>query len=269
MKNLLLIAGLMIMVFNAHAAGIDKGNGGSGSESKLVGQQAQLESVALKLRTFFLKNEATLKPMFPEFDIQVLVKKIKISDIRVVDESKLIDKHGRSRTCLNFSDSSLIECKSLEIEQLFDQPSALFVLVLHEYLGLIGAEETSPEKPTMIAGYSISKRIAPFVSKVNDYDLIIPKKVVVAKDQAENRVKVINASVDTGTTGLRSLSLFYPSEKSLIKEAKSQVEKECLVEGKTISFQSAKVFDVSHKRSCGEHGCFVTEGTVVVQYTCN
>ena len=33
----------------------------------------------------------------------------------------------------------------------------------------------------MIAGYSISKRITPFVTKVNDYDLVIPKKTEVQK----------------------------------------------------------------------------------------
>lgn len=166
----LLIMGTLLLSMNSFA-GNEKGNGGSGFESKLVGQQAQLESVALKLRSFFLKNEAALKPVFPEFDIKVLAKKIKMSDIRVVDEDKLIDKNGKDRTCLNFFNSSLIECKSSEIEQLLDQPTTVFVLVLHEYLGLIGVEETSPKNPTMIDGYKISKRIAPYVAKVSNYDL--------------------------------------------------------------------------------------------------
>lgn len=179
MKKLLILG---ILLLNVQAFASDKGNGGSGSESLLVGQQAQLESVALKLRSFFLKNETALKPIFPEFNIQDLAKKIKISDIRVVDETKLIDKYGKSRTCLNFPNSSLIECKSSGVEPLFNQPSTLFVLVLHEYLGLIGVEETSPANPTMIAGYSISKRIAPYVSKVNDYDLVIANKIADARD---------------------------------------------------------------------------------------
>lgn len=172
MKNLLLIISFLMMGINAHA-GIDKGNGGSGSESKIAGQQAQLEAVALKLRLFFLKNEAILKTEFPEFDIPTLITKMSTSDIRVVDEDNLIDKNDVSRTCLNFPDASLIQCKSSGIEPLLNQPVALFVLVFHEYLGLIGAEETSPTDPSVVAGYAISKRIAPYVTKVNGYDLVI------------------------------------------------------------------------------------------------
>lgn len=177
MKNLLLIASFFIWGLSAHA-GIDKGNGGSASESYLAGQQAQLESVALKIRIFFLKNEVDLKSQFPEIDIQKLTQKIKNSDIRVVNEDKLIDKNGKNRTCLNFPDTSLIECSSSGIEPIFDQPSTLFVLVFHEYLGLIGVEETSSANSTIIAGYSISKRLAAYVTKVNDYDLVISKDAV-------------------------------------------------------------------------------------------
>lgn len=191
----------------------EKGNGGSATESQIAAQQAQLESVALKIRTFFLSNSDKLKSVFPEFDIQVLVKKIKTSDIRVVDEDVLIDKNGISRTCLNFPDSSLIECKYTEMKELFDQPAALFVLVFHEYLGLIGAEETSPDNPLVIDGYTISKRIAVYLSKVNNYDLVIEnehndnsnlkikKNTIGASNvnQIGNSVQIITPYLDPGT----------------------------------------------------------------------
>lgn len=168
----LLILGLILLSAQSFARS-DKGNGGSASEAQMIAQQAQIESVAFKIRSFFLKNEATLKSQFPEFEIQTLVKKIKTSDIRIVDEEFLYDKNGVSRTCLNFPDSSLIECKYSGIQALLNGPAPLFVLVLHEYLGLIGAEETAPTDPNIVDGYSISKRIAPYVTKVNDYDLVM------------------------------------------------------------------------------------------------
>jgi hypothetical protein len=170
MKHIILSALLVLSTTAAFAN--DKGNGGSGDESQMVALQAQLETVSLKIRTFFLKNEKELKKVFPEFNIQALVKTIKKSDIRIVDK-KLTDKYGKDRTCLNFPQSALIECKQSEIQALIDHPSAFFVLVFHEYLGLIGAEETSPNDPLLINGYSISKKIAPFVSKVNEYNLVI------------------------------------------------------------------------------------------------
>ncbi len=193
----LLLSLMLLMNFNTSAverakAGQDKGNGGSGKEALLVAQQAQIENVAQKIRSFFLKNESTLKPVFKEIAIQKLLKKIKESDIRVVDEDKLIDRHGISRTCLNFVGSSLIECKSSGIAKLFDQPAAFFVLVLHEYLGLIGVEETAPNNPTYIDGYKISKKIAPYVSKVSNYDLSI--------------LEVINTENSTTPSGLTDFS---------------------------------------------------------------
>ncbi|MBY0415744.1 MAG: hypothetical protein K2Q18_16340 [Bdellovibrionales bacterium] len=171
----LLILGTILLGANAFA-GNEKGNGGSGTESKIVAHQAHLESVSLKIKNFFAKNEKTLATQFPEFNIRTLVGKIGKSQIKVIDAEELLDKDGVSRTCLNFRDSALIECKSSGVESLINSPSALFVLVLHEYLGLIDAEETSPKNPLMIDGYSISKKIAPYVTKVSDYDLVISNK---------------------------------------------------------------------------------------------
>ena len=169
-------------------AGDRTGNGGSGDESSLAAQQAQLESVSLKIKNFFIKNRKTLKGVFPEVNISLLIEKIDSAEISAVDKDKLIDKDGINRTCLNFSQTNLIECKAKEIAKLAGNPVALFVLVFHEYLSLMGIEETTPKNPTFIEGYSISKRLAPYVTKVSDYDLQINSKtnsdctMVVTKD---------------------------------------------------------------------------------------
>jgi hypothetical protein len=171
MKKVILSVLLVVVTTGAFAN--DKGNGGSGDESSLAGRQAVLESTALKIKNFFSVNGTILQREFPEFKVQDLVGKIDRSDIRVVDVEELKDKHGKSRSCLNYPDSNLIECKYSEIEKLESNPQALFVLTMHEYLGLLGVEETSPRDSFVIEGYSISKRLAGYVTKVNDYNLIL------------------------------------------------------------------------------------------------
>lgn len=163
MKFILLVC---LVFLNVSAFGSDKGNGGSGSEAEIVGLQTKLELVGIKLRTFFLQNEKSLAPVFPEFEIKTLVEKITTSEISVVND-ELVDKHDKRRTCLNFPDSSLVKCNYSEMESLLNEPSALFVLIFHEYLGLIGAEETSPSNPRMVDGYSISRRLAAYVYDIN------------------------------------------------------------------------------------------------------
>lgn len=163
----------VLAVSHVSFAGDRAGNGGSGGESEMAAQQAQVESISLKIKHFFQQNKKKLASEFPEVLIPKLVQIIEEADLRVVETKQLIDKHGKSRTCLNFPESSLIECKSAGIAALSAQPAAMFVLIFHEYLGLLGVEETSPTNPSMIDGYSISKRIAPYVTKVNDYDLVM------------------------------------------------------------------------------------------------
>lgn len=178
MKKLLtyLLTGILFSSIQTATAGDRAGNGGSGDESKLAAQQAVLETTAIKIKNFFNKNKKSLHTTFSEINIEELVSKIEETKIHVVEREDLIDKNGINRTCLNFPESNLIECKSSEIDSLSSNPKALFVMVLHEILGLMQAEETSPRNINVTDGYSISKRIASYVLKVNDYDLVINEK---------------------------------------------------------------------------------------------
>lgn len=172
---------LILSAFFIGALGISKlsyagdraGNGGSDDESRIASQQAILQSTALKIKKFFITNGPTLQKEFPEFSVRDLIEKIEKSEIRIVDTEELVDKHGKSRTCLNFPDLNVIECKYSDIKNLESNPQTLFVLTMHEYLGLLGVEETMPSQINFIDGYSISKRLAGYVTKVNDYDLVL------------------------------------------------------------------------------------------------
>lgn len=175
MKHLLLMSALLLSI-NAFAkpsiTDSDKGNGGSGSETLMVSSQVMIEDVAIKIKHFFIKNETKLSIIFPEFKVIDLVRKINETELEIVNNEFLIDKHDIKRTCLNFPNQAKINCSASLIEKISSNPQALFVLVLHEYLGLIGVEETSPKNAQMIDGYSISKRIAPYISKLSQYDLV-------------------------------------------------------------------------------------------------
>jgi hypothetical protein len=164
----LLALGLSMNVF----AGAG-GHGGSGTESEIAASTNQVEVVTMKLKRFFSKNVDVLKGVFPEVEIPLLLEKFETAQLKVVTAEVLIDKNGVSRSCLNYQETNLIECKNSEIARLVDRPLALFVLVFHEYLGLMGVEETSPTDAAAVDGYKISRRLSGYLTKVVEYDLQI------------------------------------------------------------------------------------------------
>lgn len=184
---------IVLILVSATAYSGDKGNGGSGTETQIAVQERKLELLSLELRMFFIEHEFVLASDFPELDIGALASKIKKSEIRVVD-AKLIDKHGKSRTCLNFPKKSLIQCRSSELVPIMDDPAALYVLLFHEYLGLIGAEETSPSNPRMIDGYSISKRLAVYVTNDGTYDLRLDAQPTSADFRAYRKQGIVSVA---------------------------------------------------------------------------
>lgn len=235
-KSFLLSAAILIGLHGISPisyAGDRAGNGGSDYESKIASQQALLESTALKIKNFFSIHGATLQKDFPEFKTSTLVRKINESEIRVVDIKTLKDKYGKSRTCLNFPQSNLIECKYSDITTLAQNSQALFVLVFHEYLGLIGVEETSPKDLNAINGYSISKRIAGYVSKVNDYDLNL-----VSSSCEKKSIEMINyiapnlddTSSNTLTSAERLMSIANSCDTPKIRLAILQVFSQSIIE---------------------------------------
>lgn len=176
MKALLLLATLFLTMqafAKSSLSESDKGNGGSGSETLMASSQIILEDVSLKIKHFFIKNKDQLSIMFPEFKVQDLIAKINETTLEVRSDDILIDKHNIERTCLNFPKQMVIQCSALGLDKIASQPQALFVLVLHEYLGLLGVEETSPKDAQVISGYSISRRIAPYITKIGQYDILL------------------------------------------------------------------------------------------------
>ncbi len=97
------------------------------------------------LKIFFTNNKESIQNLYPEFKIEDLLEKIKQSKVLIVNEV-LIDKNGMIRTCLNYPDLSVIKCSIKDLEPFFYYRESLFVILLHEFLGLTGVEENSIEK---------------------------------------------------------------------------------------------------------------------------
>lgn len=173
MKYIYKILLLIALCTNSYAGINGVGNGGSGEEAKLAATQTEIELISLKLKRFF-QNNIELEDIFYEFNRKELISAIQTTLIQVQDIS-LVDKNGVSRTCINKIHPKTIVC-NLDFKKLDKFPESKFVLLLHEYLGIIGIEETSPKNPSVYEGYKISGKLSAFVSKVANYDLSLQPK---------------------------------------------------------------------------------------------
>lgn len=154
------------MGFNSYAN--EKGNGGSFSEAYMYGTQDSYRQIILKISSFVTKHDRE----FAEFAPKKFARVSRELKLEIVNKT-LVDKNGVSgRTCLNYPSALKIVCDVNKLERIQHNPKAQFVLMAHEVLGLLGIEMTSPYNPEQIDGYKISKRIAKYVTKVADYDLV-------------------------------------------------------------------------------------------------
>ena len=150
------------------------GNGGDGGEVELLTQKIQLEATAGKIFQFFSEN-SELEEVFPEFsreDILALQGKVKFE----VSNDVLTDREGAVRTCLNYSAAKRIQCNYTRLAGL--SPTVYFVLNLHELLGILGVEIASIENDYLIESYPISSRLARYVSRVQNHDLVFTPGIV-------------------------------------------------------------------------------------------
>jgi len=172
MKFLILLLFISNSTFALDGAGDRTGNGGSYSEVDIAAEQEILKQTIGKIVLFFLNNPS-LEKEFTEFNKDQLINATRSLSVEVVDY-EVFDKHGLKRTCIN--DLNLIRCDITELKKINHDPKITFVLMFHELLGLMSVEETSPANASMIDGYSTSKKIAPYVVKTNDYNLVITTK---------------------------------------------------------------------------------------------
>ena len=159
----------LFLVFNLFATdGNDGGNGGSGSDVRLVIVENEVERISDEIFFFFEENQEP-RMTFPEINITEFLEIKNQLTIEAAAET-LIDKNGVRRTCLNFPTEIKIQC-NLDFENLNDLPTAKYILVLHELLGLLGIEESNPNNPRLIQSYSISSRLNRYLSTVSTVKL--------------------------------------------------------------------------------------------------
>ena len=208
-----------------------------------------------------------MKILFPEFEIEDLLAKIKELKVDIVAEA-LIDKNGEKKTCLNFPDLSIIQCSSKELDTFFNYQESLYVLLLHEILGLIRIEETSSSEPNFLNSYLISKRIAKYVTRAGAYDFVLDRSSVNGFEFSMEQ-RVFKYSKERNTLGL-NLRILYPTEKELIKGALKYVREECEMERKKITYMDGHAFDVKRGPDDCElkRHCISTSGTIFVRYIC-
>lgn len=162
----------MLMFSLTVSAQSEKGNGGDKNASSTAGLRIELMETAFKIRKFFQNNKKDLSQRIPDVNGDDLVKVLDSLAIEVTRDD-LHDKHDLMASCLNFPESNLIRCNYSALKGIEKDPRAIFVIMFHEVLGLLGIEESTPVNIYDISGYKISSKLAPFVTKTANYDLQI------------------------------------------------------------------------------------------------
>jgi uncharacterized protein YlzI (FlbEa/FlbD family) len=174
-KQFLVASSLFLGVLTVSSltyAGDRGGNGGSGDEVSDLIVRENIKDIVSKIGVFFTRNEKA-REEFPEVSFPDLFELTSAVKVEVTDE-QLIDKNGVDRTCLNFQENSLILCNKSKFLKLENDVPSQYVLVFHELLGILGVEESSPNRE-MLESYGTSQKLKRFVTKVSGHDLVYSK----------------------------------------------------------------------------------------------
>ncbi len=146
MKKLLLIAGFMIMGFNAYA-GIDKGNGG---DRLAQSYKNTLANIFLDLTKAYGHHINIDEKSINLYEIMKRVPEVEIQMVK----GPLMYK-GAPVQALNFPDKNLIKVDADKVKNLY--PNSLLI---HEMLGLMRIDDTK---------YQLSERIFLIHAKLTDF----------------------------------------------------------------------------------------------------
>ena len=228
-----------------------------------------IEARANEMYDFFKKDEKRLQPIFPEFKIKDLLKKMKSTDFEIVDEV-LLDKDGVSRACLNFPKKSKIKCRVEDLHETEKIPEIFFALMLHEYLGLMGIEETSIYSDRPDAGYSISSRIASSLTVLKGHDLVLKSANL---SELESTMYDQTLTIDFIYDNLTEQDFLKFSEhikseitNSSIERSKKTVNSECRNIGKKVTFMDSKITSIDFIPNNKD---VLVRSTVKLRYICD
>ena len=228
-----------------------------------------IETRANEMYDYFKKDEKSLQAIFPEFKIKDLLIKIKNTHFEIVDEV-LLDKDGVSRACLNFPKISKIKCRVEDLHETEKTPEIFFALMLHEYLGLMGIEETSIHSTRPNAGYSISSRIASRLTVLKGLDLVFkePKTSELENSMYDKILRLKFSYDDMNEQDFLKFSEPIKSEitGSSMSRAKNVVDSQCRELGKKVTFMDAQIISIAYIPS--NRDVLVTS-TLVIRYICD
>ena len=208
-----------------------------------------IENRSSEMYNYFKENQVSLQLIFPEFKIKDLLIKMKNTHFEIVDEV-LIDKNNIARACLNFPKSSKIKCKVEELIEGERSPEVFFALLLHEYLGLMGIEETSLDKNRPNAGYTISSRIVSSLTNLKGYDLVLKKSVL---QKYGNSTFEIPLDLEFAYDDLAKYDYLKHKDvidskttETSIQRAHILINKQCLDLGRKVTFKHARVTKIEY-----------------------
>ncbi|MBN20694.1 MAG: hypothetical protein CL678_05335 [Bdellovibrionaceae bacterium] len=151
-----------------------QGGGGKGQAVEFAYWHEKYSKYARNLKRFFEEHRTDLQKIFPELNIDDLVKTLENLKLKM-DDRQLVDRYGVSdRTCLNFREYNLIECNINKLNEI-SNPVVHIILLIHEVFGLLEIEESLPEDIEDIDGYRYSKKFLPFIAetKTIEYKFVI------------------------------------------------------------------------------------------------
>lgn len=148
----------------------DKGNGGDGVESDYASLAELLDETAEKIFDFFKKYPQVHENFAPLNVNKLLSVESKVS-FEIVDY-RPEDHEGTKRDCVNY-DNYLIRCYDQAVLSWQDRPATLFVMTLHELLGIKDLEVTSIYYDDFRNGYRYSGKVRGYVTRTSEYDLTL------------------------------------------------------------------------------------------------
>lgn len=163
------------LIFLQVTAAFAKGGGVAGNGGEL--SEIEWINAGYKIAEFLKTEEGKLA--FPNVDaqkFQAIVEEtiVKASDPEI--DGELLDYRGKQRSALNFyfEGKTGITFNQPLLLKYETKPDEQLVLVMHEYLNLLGIEKTTDwvedvNKPSSV--YTVSQKITPYYEKVFGYQL--------------------------------------------------------------------------------------------------
>lgn len=199
MKILVLLLSLSLLFASPESQVLqaDKGNGGDEITALKISIQKMIVKNLIEIRDFF-SNHNELDDYFFEFEskdiIETINQLLSNDSITIVedgnprndDESRtqIYDKFNRPRKAVNYPGRMEVEYDLEELIKISEDNTGLYLLNLHEVLGLMGVEE-KVEDLARSQKYTISSKLLPFLVHKKTFYLKYDRRIDVNEVRGE------------------------------------------------------------------------------------